>query len=124
MSPRWERLLVVLVALHSVGVGAGLLFLTEWGLALGGWHDVRPLFFPRQAGVFHFVVAAGYLIEHFRYDGVWLLVTTKSVAVVFLAGMTVLGGVPPLVPLSAVVDGAMGVAVLVVHLRARRERPA
>ena len=43
-----------------------------------------PLFFPRQAGAFHFVVAAVYLVEYFRYRGVLLLVMTKSIAVVFL----------------------------------------
>ena len=60
---RAERVLVVLIAVHSVGVGLALLFLTEWGAWLGGFGEVRPLFFARQAGIFHFVLATGYLLE-------------------------------------------------------------
>lgn len=115
LDERLERALVVLIALHSVGVGVTLLFLTEWGLRLGGWIDVQPLFFARQAGVFHFVVATGYLIEYFRYRGVALLVTTKSFAVIFLVAMSLVENVPWLVPASAVSDGLMGLAVLFVH---------
>jgi hypothetical protein len=117
MNERLERALVVLIALHSVGVGVTLLFLTEWGLRLGGWTDVHPLFFARQAGIFHFVVATGYLIEYFRYRGVVLLVTTKSFAVVFLVAMSLVENVPWLVPASAVADGLMGLVVFFVHSR-------
>ena len=59
-------------------------FATEWGARFGGFPSPLPLFFPRQAGAFHFVVAAIYLVEYFRYRGVCLLVMTKSIAVVFL----------------------------------------
>jgi hypothetical protein len=117
MNERFERVVVVLIALHSVGVGVALLFLTEWGLRFGGWGEVSPLFFPRQAGIFHFVVATGYLIEYFRYRGVALLLATKGFAVVFLVAMCLVENVPWLVPASAVGDGLMGLAVLIVHSR-------
>jgi len=117
MNERLERALVVLIALHSVGVAVTLLFLTEWGLRIGGWGDVHPLFFARQAGIFHLVVATGYLIEYFRYRGVVLLVTTKGFAVVFLVAMSLVENVPSLVPASAVADGLMGLVVLIVHVR-------
>jgi hypothetical protein len=116
-----ERLLVVLIAAHSYGVGLALLFLTELGARLGGFGVVQPLFFPRQAGAFHLVVATAYLIEYFLYGGVTILLTTKSIAVVFLAGMTALGGMPWVVPFSGVADGAMGVLLYAVHVRARPE---
>ena len=115
MNERLERALVVLIALHSVGVAVTLLFLTEWGLRIGGWGDVHPLFFARQAGIFHLVVATGYLIEYFRYRGVVLLVTTKGFAVFFLVAMSLVENVPWLVPASAVTDGLMGLAVFIVH---------
>ena len=119
MTPRRvERWLVVLIALHSYAVGAGLLFLTAWGARLGGWDELRPLFFARQAGAFHFVIASAYLIEYFRYGGVSVLILTKSIAVVFLAAMTV-AGEPWLVPASGVADAAMGAAVLYVRRWAR-----
>jgi hypothetical protein len=116
---RAERALVVLVALHSLVVGLFLAFATEWGARFGGFGETRPLFFPRQAGAFHFVVAIVYVVELFRYRGVLLLVLTKSTAVVFL-GLTVLlvPGSPWVVPLSAAGDAAMGLAVFLLR-RAR-----
>jgi hypothetical protein len=115
---RLERWLIVLIALHSYAVGVFLLFLTRWGVAFGGWDNVSTLFFPRQAGVFHLVVATGYLIEYFRYRGIVLMVTAKLTAVVFLFGMMAVGESSWAVPLSAVGDGLMGVAVLWIHRKA------
>ena len=113
-----ERALVVLIALHSVGVGLFLTFATEWGARFGGFPSPVPLFFPRQAGAFHFVVAAVYAVEYFHYRGVFLLATTKSIAVVFLFLASALDSVPWLVPLSAVGDGLMALAVVLLR-RAR-----
>jgi hypothetical protein len=119
-ATRRLTVLVVLVALHSLAVGFFLTFVTTWGVAFGGWTDVHPLFFPRQAGVFHFVVAAGYLIEYFRYRGVLLMVTAKCIAVVFLVDATWRYGGPWAVPVSAVGDAAMAVVVLFAFWRAKR----
>jgi hypothetical protein len=113
-----ERALVVLIALHSFVVGLFLTFATDWGARFGGFPSPVPLFFPRQAGAFHFVVAAIYLVEYFRYRGVGLLVMTKSIAVVFLFLTTALDSVPWLVPLSGAGDGLMAVAVVLLR-RAR-----
>lgn len=114
-DPRTERALVVLIALHSLAVGFFLLFATRWGATFGGWERVEPLFFARQAGIFHFVVAAGYLHEHFRYRGVSLLLLTKATAVVFLLAMWGIDPRPWSVPFSAAGDGLMGFAVYFVH---------
>jgi len=113
-----ERWYVILVALHSYCVGGFLLFATRWGAEFGGWGDVEPLFFARQAGVFHFVVATGYLIEYFRYRRITLLLTAKSIAVVFLTSMALLDGQPWAVPLSAAADGAMAGIAWWLHRRA------
>ena len=112
-----ENWLVVLIALHSFVVAAFLLFLTRWGARFGGWPEVQPLFFARQAGVFHFVVGAAYLIEWFRYRGVAVLVTAKSIAVVFLLAMFLLDGGPWPLPLSAIGDGAMAAVAFAVDRR-------
>lgn len=114
---RLERVLVVLIALHSLCVGASLLFLTRWGVAFGGWPRLEPAFFARQAGIFHFVVAAAYLIEVFRYRGVVILLTAKATAVVFLLAMWAVDGGPWAIPLSALGDAAMGALVFGVHRR-------
>ncbi len=121
-AARLERLAVHLVALHSVVVGLGLIFLTRWGAAVGGWPDVTPLFFARQAGVFHFVVVAGYLLEYHRTGGVTFLLATKSIAVVFLLAMTALDGGPWIVPASAAADALMGAGVWALHRRASAGR--
>jgi hypothetical protein len=117
-SATLERTLVVLIALHSFVVGLFLTFATDWGARFGGFPSPVPLFFPRQAGAFHFVVAAIYLVEYFRYRGVGLLVMTKSIAVVFLFLTAALDSVPWVVPLSGVGDGLMAVAVVLLR-RAR-----
>lgn len=115
---RLERALVVLIALHSVVVGLFLSFATDWGARFGGFPSPVPLFFPRQAGAFHFVVAGVYLVEYFRYRGVLLLVMTKAIAVVFLGLTTATSVVPWVVPLSGLADAAMGLVVLLLR-RAR-----
>ena len=116
---RTEKWLVILIAIHSVAIGFVLLFLTRWGTALGGWPKVEPLFFARQAGIFHFVVAAGYLLEYFRHGGVTFLLVTKILAVAFLTGVMV---VEPefswTIPPSALADGMMALMVYLVHRRA------
>lgn len=106
-----ERALVSLIALHSLVVGALLAFATEWGARAGGFGAVSPPFFARQAGAFHFVAAAAYLVEHFRYRGVLLLVLTKTVAVVFLGLAWLLPDATWVVPLSLAGDAGMAAAV-------------
>ena len=115
---RLERALVILIALHSVAVGLFLTGATEWGARFGGFPSPVPLFFPRQAGAFHFAMAAVYLVECLRYRGVGLLVMTKTIGVVFLFLVTVLDGAPWVVPVSGLGEGAMAIAVF----RLRRAR--
>jgi hypothetical protein len=109
---------VVLVALHSYAVGAFLLFATEWGARFGGFGEVSPLFFARQAGIFHFVLATAYLVEWFRYRGVVILLSAKATAVVFLVAAWALGTEAWSVPLSALGDGVMGLVAFVLFRRA------
>lgn len=121
---RFERPFVAAVVLHSAAIGVALLFFTEPGLLLGGYADVRPLFFPRQAGAFHLVVAAAYAIEYVRYRGLWILLTAKTIAVVFLLGMLAAGPQPWVVPMSAAGDAAMGLAALLLQRAAARPAEA
>lgn len=122
-AARWgavERWLVALIALHSYAVGFCLLFLTRWGAAFGGFGEVTPLFFARQAGIFHFVLATAYVVEYVRYRGIVVLLVAKATAFVFL---TVLSFAEPLawaIPLSAVGDSLMGLAAAGVRRRVGR----
>jgi hypothetical protein len=117
---RLERIYVVLVALHSLAIGFGLVFMTDFAMSFAGWGEPEPAFFPRQGGAFHFVVAAGYLIEYFRHRTVALMITAKSIAFVFLIGVTILSDVPWAVPFSGVADGVMGLVAYLLHRRAHR----
>jgi hypothetical protein len=115
---RIEAVLVVLIALHSIGIGVGALLLPEWGVRFGGFGTASPLFFVRQVGVFHVVAAMAYLIEYDRYRGVAILLGTKTVAVLFLGAMMLTDHLPWVVPVSAIGDALMGIAAYVVHHKA------
>ncbi|HVN32716.1 MAG TPA: hypothetical protein VMT45_12100 [Thermoanaerobaculaceae bacterium] len=115
-----EWWLVVLIALHTYGIGVGLLALPEWALRFGGWQTIPPLFFPRQAGVFHLVLGTGYLLEYRRLRSFSLLLIAKSCAFVFLVGATMLATVPWFVTFAGVADGLMGLAVVAVHAAVSR----
>jgi hypothetical protein len=119
---RLEQALVVLIALHSYGVALALLAAPRWSAALGGWGELAQPFFARQGGVFHAVVATGYLLEYFRHRGVGLLLTAKAVATVFLAASALADPTPWALPLAAFSDGLMGLAVLLVHRRLQQAR--
>ena len=112
---RAERGLVLLVSLHSFAVGALLSLFPRMGLAFAGFGGAIPTFFPRQAGVFHLVLAFGYLLEHFRYRGILLLLFAKGAAAVLLLSVAATSDVPWAVPFSGVADGLMGAAVWAVH---------
>ena len=112
---RLESLLVHAIALHSLGVGLALLLLPEWGARLGGFGAVAPLFFARQGGAFHVVLAAGYTLEYRRERRVTLMLVAKASAFLFLTGCALLEPSPWVVPFSAVADGLMGLAVLAVR---------
>jgi len=114
-----EKLLVVLIALHSYAVGAMLLFFPDWSVHFGGWPDaVYPQFYIRQGGAFHLVLATAYLIEYFRTRSVTLLIFAKCCATVFLTSCSIYYGYPWVLPLSAAADAAMGVCAFVVHRKA------
>jgi hypothetical protein len=118
--PRLERWVVVLIALHSYAVGLMLMFATEWTLNFAGWEVPENLFFPRQGGVFHLVVATGYLFEYFRFQRIQLLIIAKSIAVVFLLALSRDTGAWA-VPFSGVTDGLMLIVAVWVHVKARKQ---
>lgn len=119
LARRLEPWLIVAIAAHSYAVAMVLLFLPAWGTAFGGWERVEPLFFVRQSGIFHAVVATGYLVEYFRLRRIDLLLLAKGMAVVFLVAMSFADGMPWAVPWSAVGDGLLGLVAWSVFVRAR-----
>lgn len=116
-----ERLLVALICAHSLGVGLLLMGVPQWALRFGGWEGIDPVFFAQQAGIFHVVLVAGYLLEWVRHRDVAFMIAAKTIAVVFLLGMWAVSDVPWAVPLSGVADGLMAAVVWWVHRRAQAE---
>ncbi|HPF69428.1 MAG TPA: hypothetical protein PLQ13_02060 [Candidatus Krumholzibacteria bacterium] len=120
---RWRRLegfALAAVALHSYAVGAMLLFVPAWTLRFAGWGEPGDLFFPRQSGAFHFVVATAYAWEWLRHRTVTLLLMTKAVAVVFLLVLNPWRSAWS-VPFSGVFDGLMLAGMAWLDVMARRE---
>ena len=76
-----ERLGVFLVALHSFLIGVMLIFTTSWVLDFAGWSEVSHLFFPRQSGAFHIILAAGYWWEFQRHRTIGLMLMTLVLSV-------------------------------------------
>ena len=115
LSETYERALIILIALHSIIVGIMLLFFAEWAIGFAGWSGADPIFFIWQAGVFHFVLAAGYLVEYSRTKTITLLLIAKTTAFVFLIGGSLLTDTPWSVWFSGLADGAMALTAYLVH---------
>ena len=110
-----ERWLVWAIALHSLAIGIALSLWPSWGLPFGGFSVPESLFFPRQGGAFHYVVAFAYVWELRRHGTVTILVAAKTVGTVFLTAMLVSGEPAWSIGLSAAGDAGMGLAAWWVH---------
>ena len=115
LSEKYERALIILIALHSIIVGVMLLFFADWAVNFAGWSGADPIFFIWQAGAFHFVLATGYLVEYFRWRSISLLLIAKTTAFVFLIGGGVLTDTPWSVWFSGLADGGMALTAFLVH---------
>jgi hypothetical protein len=115
LTENHERLLIGLIALHTVMVGAMFLLAPQWTMRFAGWQDIDPVFFAYQAGVFHVVLAAAYLLEFWQYRGVSILITAKVIAFVFLISATLIDPIPWAVWTSGIIDGGMAGVVWWVH---------
>lgn len=116
-----EKILITLISLHSIAVGAMLMFFSEWAIGFAGWSEAKPIFFIWQAGAFHFVLAAGYLLEYRRSGTIDLLLLAKTLAFVFLIGGSLLADTPWSVWFSGVADGAMALVAFLVHRAVKRD---
>ena len=115
-----ERVLIILISLHSIIVGIMLMFFAEWAVRFAGWAGADPVFFIWQAGAFHFVLATGYLVEHSRSRTISLLLIAKTTAFVFLIGGSLLIETPWSVWFSGFADGAMALTAFLVHRAVKR----
>lgn len=117
---RIEQWLISMIAAHSVAVGAMLLAAPAWSVRFAGRGAAEPLFFFRQAEVFHLVGATGYVLEERCSRTVTLVVVTKAMACTLLLASALLIDTAWLVLFSRLTDGAMGAAVWLAHRQVAR----
>lgn len=118
----WRRLEgvgVFLVALHSFVIGIMLMFATAWILDFAGWAEISNLFFPRQSGAFHVIMAVGYFLEYRASGTIRLMLLAKGTAVVFLLIMSPWKEAWS-VPFSGIFDGLILVGMAFIHRMAGR----
>ncbi len=118
----WRRLEgvgVFLVALHSFVIGIMLMFTTAWVLDFAGWVEISNLFFPRQSGAFHVIMALGYFLEYRAQGTIRLMLLAKGTAVVFLLILSPWKEAWS-VPFSGIFDGLMLVGMAFIHRMAGR----
>ncbi len=110
------RALLVMVALHSAGVGVGLILALPPVMTFMGFGTIHEPFFPAQGGVFHLVMTVAYLLPAAapeRYEPILVLVVaTKMIATVFLFSFWLFVEPIWMVLFSGLTDLAMGLLVL------------
>ena len=119
-----RRLVISLVALHSIALGWAMLLYPRWTLALCGWEYAGGTFFPAQSGLFLLLLGGAYAAAIQRRSFAWFLVVSKAVAVVFLIAENFRGTAPDRVLVAAVLDGLMGTSVAIACIWEARSRRA
>jgi hypothetical protein len=128
-SPRQRLSLILwLVAAHSFFVGLGLIILPDNLLAFFGFAPGGERFFRAQAGVFHFVMVAVYIMAAVRCvsspDSTYLAIAAKLFAMVFLISYYLFVVPVLMVLLSGLIDGAFGALIAWAFWAYRRTIPA
>jgi hypothetical protein len=122
---RTQRLVTALVALHSLALGVlSWFFTTHWFMLLqmpisGGYP-----FWPKQSGAFLISLGLGYgvgaVIPRYLTASTWVIILSKSVAILFLFPEFFLHGAPIAVLLAGLGDLSMLVLVGAIALCAYR----
>jgi hypothetical protein len=125
---RFHRLLSILlwlIALHSFIVGLCLITFSPALLNDFGY-QVSEKFFAVQGGVFHIVLVVAYVMAAVDVGGseklIWLAITAKFIATVFLSVYFFLVKPIPVVLVSGIGDFLMGISLLLLFLNLKREK--
>ena len=110
-------LLLILIAIHSFCVGVGLIIRPAELMQLFGFGICYERFFPTQGGVFHIVMAVGYLMAACDVDEhhslIIFSIIVKTMATVFLFTYFIAVEQIWLVLLSGFSDGIMGLVIYI-----------
>jgi hypothetical protein len=114
------RLLLQLIAVHSFFVGLALIVLPFGALSWFGFTVDPYRFFSTQGGVFHVVMSIAYLLaarNPLREKSLILfIILAKWIAFFFLAFYFLFSEMVPVIAVSAVSDGLMGLLVMMFFL--------
>ncbi len=117
------RVILWLVALHSVGFGISLILLPIPWIEYFGFR-LEEKFFAVQGGVFHIVVSIAYIMAARRLDRardlIVLSCSAKFIATVFLLSYYFFVSPIFMVVFSGVADFLMGLAILFTYLMYRK----
>ncbi|MCF7823170.1 MAG: hypothetical protein K9N35_03270 [Candidatus Marinimicrobia bacterium] len=123
-KPHLFRLALQLIAVHSFAVGVGLIVLPFGTLSWLGFTVDPYRFFSTQGGVFHIVMSVAYILAsrelmHSRSLVVFIIIA-KWAAFLFLSLYFLFSEMVPVIALSAIGDGLMGLIVLFFYLELDR----
>jgi len=114
------QLSLYLIALHSFCVGIALIVLPFGILSWFGFTVDPYRFFSTQGGVFHVVMSIGYLLAArnplAEKNLLIFIILAKWIAFFFLAFYFMLSEMVPVIAISAVSDGLMGLIVMMFFL--------
>jgi len=112
--------LLAAIALHSIVLGFAMLAAPFWMLSSFGWDAAGTRFFPAQSGLFLLILGIVYAAAVRNRSLVWIVILSKAFAVIFLVGEALGGSCPPVVYVTALIDGLMGSTVALLWWRERR----
>ncbi|MBD3224125.1 MAG: hypothetical protein GF313_05310 [Caldithrix sp.] len=119
------RWFLFLVALHSFLTGINLIAFSSSLMEQFGFSAISEPFFKVQGGVFHLVMAVAYLFAGWHPQRnsamVWLTITAKCIATIFLFSYYAFVDHILVVLLSGIGDGIMGLIVFVLWKRLQKE---
>ncbi len=114
-----------LVAIHSFFVGIGMIFLHIDIVNYFGFSLDNSRFFLTQGGIFHLVMSIAYIIGAKRidssFDFVYFSITAKFIATIFLFSYYLFSESILLILLSGVGDFLMGLCLLILLNRFRKD---
>ncbi len=114
------KIVLLLIAIHSFTVGIALIALPFEVLAWFGFTVDPYRFFSTQGGVFHIVMSVAYLLaarQPLREQSLLIfIISAKWIAFFFLGIYFLFAEMVPVIALSAVSDGLMGLVVLMFFL--------
>ena len=117
---RLFQLALALIAFHSFMVGLALIALPFEILSWFGFTVDPYRFFSTQGGVFHIVMSVAYLLaarQPLREPSLLIfIIAAKWIAFFFLGIYFLFAEMVPVIALSAVSDGLMGLVVLLFFL--------